>query len=294
MPNIQYIDTTLREGLQSAIPPFKQGTTPTTYAQAASEHLQLAFAEIYGPEVYYPVEEYDSLISTLGSRLQLYCGPIDKFDFDKKPHLKTLDAPRLSFTIIHKNTESLDKLQHVLKMCPSATLRVGLECAGSGDKSGIIQFIKDLDGVNRIKNITLSDSNGAMTPDTVRKLVTEVPRLKQSTLGFHLHNDKGLATANAIAAIEAAANAKHKNISLDYTFYGLGERYGLLSLQELAASGQEVVIGKVREEIRNLSELFSDEASRFHSLPYMRDVVHVAASHFDANGNLRPEYRTDN
>ena len=294
MTHIKFIDTTLREGFQSAIPPFKKESSPTAYAHAALENLSLEFAEIYGPEVYYPAEEYSSLVKTLGARLQLYCGVIDKFDADKKPHIKALDSPRLSFTVINKNAESINKLQQVLKTYPTATLRIGMECAGSADKSDLIRTMQQLDEIERVKNITLSDSNGTMTPDDVRELISELPALKQATLGFHLHNDKGLALANAITALEASSAAGYENISLDYTFYGLGERYGLLSLQELAASGQHIVLGETQKEIRNISELFSEEASKFHVLPYMKDVVHVAASHFDAKGNLRPEYRTSN
>jgi isopropylmalate/homocitrate/citramalate synthase len=294
MPHIQFIDTTLREGFQSAIPLFRKAVSPTAYAQAAAEHLNFAFAEIYGPDFYYSADEYRSLVQALGPRLQLYCGVIDKFDVSKKPHLRDLAAPRLSFTVIHKNAESITKLQQVLKIYPSATLRVGIECAGSADGSDLTQLLHQLDQIEHIRNITLSDSNGMMTPDTLRKLIRELPHLTNTTLGFHLHADKGLAAANAFTAIETATAEGHENVSLDYTFHGLGERYGLLSLQEIAAFSQDAVVGKPQAAIRSISELFSDEASRFRSLPYMRDVVHVAASHFDANGNLRPEYRTDN
>lgn len=294
MPHIQFIDTTLREGFQSAITPFRESITPMVYAQAAIENLHLAFAEIYGPNFYYPSEEYESLVQTLGSQLQLYCGVIDKFDASRKLYVKELVAPRLSITVIHKNAQTLDKLQEVLKVYPSATLRVGMECAGSTDKSDLICLMQQLDQIKRIENITLSDSNGMLTPNALRKLIVELPRLRNTTLGFHLHNDKGLALANALMAVETAVKAGQENLSLDYTFYGLGERYGLLSLQELAASGHNIVKGKTQEGIRSIGELFSDEAVRFHSLPYMKDVVHVAASHFDVNGNLRPEYQAGN
>lgn len=294
MSNIQFIDTTLREGFQGAITPFKNGITPAAYAEAAISNLNFAFAEIYGPDVYYPADTYNSIIQTLGQQLQLYCGVIDKFDASKKLHLKKLAAPRLSFTVIHKNAESVNKLQKVLATYPTATFRVGMECASSADKSDLVRTMQQLDGIEQVTNITLSDSNGTMTPSDIRKLIAELPPLKDATLGFHLHNDKGLALTNAITALEASAAAGYKDLSLDYTFYGLGERYGLLSLQELAASGQNIIIDKTQETIRKISELFSEEASRFHVLPYMKDVVHVAASHFDASGNLRPEYRTNN
>jgi hypothetical protein len=46
-------------------------------------------------------------------------------------------------------------------------------------------------------------------------------------IGFHAHNDFGMATANAVSAIEAGA------ASVDVTVAGLGERAGNAALEEV-------------------------------------------------------------
>ncbi len=74
----------------------------------------------------------------------------------------------------------------------------------------------------------LADSAGCWLPSQVTRAVAEthaaVPGL---ALGFHAHNDLGLATANALAAIEAGAT------SVDVTVGGLGERAGNAALEEV-------------------------------------------------------------
>ena len=46
-------------------------------------------------------------------------------------------------------------------------------------------------------------------------------------LGFHGHNDLGMATANTLAALEAGAS------SADVTVNGLGERTGNAALEQV-------------------------------------------------------------
>lgn len=291
-PKIQFIDTTLREGFQSATQLFSSGVVPADYAKMATANLNTAYMEIYGPEFYYSTADYELLAETLRSQLQLYCGVVNKFEPAKKPHINNLHSPRLSLTVIDKSTATIEKLQHVLNYYPSATLRLGIECAGSTDTSVLFDFLQKLANTERVDNITLSDSNGTMTPESVRELILNFSEPIKSTLGFHLHNDRGLAAANALTAIEACTMLGQEKVSFDYTYGGLGERYGLLSLQEIAAFGQPIIQGDSGEKIKEMGHLFTDEALHFHSLPYMKEVVHVAASHFDTSGNLRPEYRT--
>lgn len=292
LPQIEFVDTTLREGFQSSIELFGEHIKPAAYAKAAIASLNVSYLEIYGPGVYYSAEDYESVVEASGQQLQLYCGTVDHFDPAKKQHINNLLNPRLSLTVIKKNPTTIKKIQHILDCYPRATLRLGLECAGSTDTSTIMNFLKQLIKLERLDTITLSDSNGTMAPDAVRKMILGFSAPFTNTLGFHLHNDRGLAAANAVAAIEACAKVSQEKVSFDFTYGGLGERYGLLSLQEIAALGQDIIKGDTEQQIKKIGNLFTDEALCFHSLPYMKEATHVAASHFDANGNLRPEYRT--
>jgi homocitrate synthase NifV len=79
------------------------------------------------------------------------------------------------------------------------------------------------------KRITVYDTNGSANPFGVRDLIA---RLRERAPGvsvfFHGHNDLGIATANALAAVLAGADG------LDVTVNGLGDRAGNASLEQVA------------------------------------------------------------
>lgn len=76
------------------------------------------------------------------------------------------------------------------------------------------------------------DTVGIMTPeqvrDTMRRLQDTVPNLENALFAVHFHNDLGLATANALAAIQEGAQIVQGTIN------GIGERAGNTSLEEVA------------------------------------------------------------
>ncbi len=82
--------------------------------------------------------------------------------------------------------------------------------------------------------LNLPDTVGCATPDQVAALVREmrarVPELEAVTISFHGQDDLGLATANALAAINAGAG------QVELAVNGIGERAGNTSLEEVAAA----------------------------------------------------------
>jgi len=87
-------------------------------------------------------------------------------------------------------------------------------------------------GADRLR---LADTVGMIRPSmvikTIKGLLRRVPDLE---LEFHGHNDLGMATANAVTAVEAGASA------LSVTVNGLGERAGNAPLEEVAMALFEV------------------------------------------------------
>lgn len=83
-------------------------------------------------------------------------------------------------------------------------------------------------GAHRLR---LADTVGMATPfrvmDMVKDLVKKAPGI---SLEFHGHNDLGMATANAVTAVESGAEA------LSVTVNGLGERAGNVPLEEVAVA----------------------------------------------------------
>jgi homocitrate synthase NifV len=113
---------------------------------------------------------------------------------------------------------------------------IGAQDASRADASRIVAFgrhIRDL-GADRLR---VADTVGAWHPlqcaKLVEKLRREIPTL---TIGVHTHNDLGMATANAVAAVSAGAH------SIDVTVNGLGERAGNAALEEVVMA-LEVALG---------------------------------------------------
>ncbi len=81
-------------------------------------------------------------------------------------------------------------------------------------------------GVHRVR---LADTVGMATPailmDMVKSILLHLPTMD---IEFHGHNDLGMATANAVSAVDAGASA------ISVTVNGLGERAGNAPLEETA------------------------------------------------------------
>ncbi|HET6347395.1 MAG TPA: hypothetical protein VFH51_20865, partial [Myxococcota bacterium] len=77
------------------------------------------------------------------------------------------------------------------------------------------------------QRLTLYDTNGSADPFETRDRVGRVCAAVRIPVFFHGHNDLGLATANALAAVEGGATG------LDVTVNGLGDRAGNVSLEQI-------------------------------------------------------------
>jgi 2-isopropylmalate synthase len=89
--------------------------------------------------------------------------------------------------------------------------------------------------------INIPDTVGYTAPvesaDLIRRLIAEVPGADEIVFATHCHNDLGMATANALAAVEGGAR------QIECTINGLGERAGNTALEEV------VMAMKVRGDI---------------------------------------------
>jgi 4-hydroxy 2-oxovalerate aldolase len=77
--------------------------------------------------------------------------------------------------------------------------------------------------------VILMDSAGHLTPDDVRWRIQAIQRLTDTKLGFHAHNNLGMAVANSIAAVEEGAEL------LDACIKGFGAGAGNTQLETLIA-----------------------------------------------------------
>ncbi|HEU0222771.1 MAG TPA: 2-isopropylmalate synthase [Paracoccaceae bacterium] len=79
--------------------------------------------------------------------------------------------------------------------------------------------------------INIPDTVGYTAPresaDIIRMLRERVPGIEEVVIATHCHNDLGMATANALAAVDAGAR------QIECTINGLGERAGNTALEEV-------------------------------------------------------------
>ncbi|MEL7256588.1 MAG: 2-isopropylmalate synthase [Pseudomonadota bacterium] len=89
--------------------------------------------------------------------------------------------------------------------------------------------------------INIPDTVGYTAPvesaDLIRRLIEDVPGADEVVFATHCHNDLGMATANALAAVAGGAR------QIECTINGLGERAGNTALEEV------VMAMKVRSDI---------------------------------------------
>ena len=134
------------------------------------------------------------------------------------------------------------------------------------------------------ERLTIYDTNGSADPFSVHSLITRLRAEVNVPIFFHGHNDLGMATANALAAVRAGADG------LDVTVNGLGDRAGNTSLEQVAialhlASYQTgLELGKLKA-VSNLVEQESGVAVS-KLAPVVGDFVvhHKSPSHLSDPG----------
>jgi len=119
--------------------------------------------------------------------------------------------------------EKLVKL--AVKASPLVTL--GLEDSSRAEKKFVFE-VCGLASSLGVKRIRISDTLGIFNPLTLAKLVREVKtEFPELEIGFHGHNDFGMATANSLTALISGADW------VDVSVLGMGERAGIAPLEQV-------------------------------------------------------------
>jgi len=234
------IDTTLRDGEQAPGVSFGRAAKlaiSRALDRAGVDELEVGIPAM-GPQVRQDIRHMAAL--GLKCRLSVWC----------RAHLDDLAAAarcrvggvHFSFPVsaIHLDALGRDRawvLSQMHALVHGARqdfdcVTVGAQDATRADPDFLIQFAvrARAAGVQRMR---IADTVGAARPGTVveiiRAISAAVPGLD---LEFHGHNDLGMATANALSALEAGARA------ISVTVNGLGERAGNTALEQIAMALQ--------------------------------------------------------
>ncbi len=232
------IDTTLREGEQSPgvyFTPAQKLRIIDGVARAGVEEMELGIAspliDTTGALLDYCKKEHPGLDRSLWSR----CREEDiRFAAELKADIISLSLP-VSDVLIEKKMEktrewTVTRLRAAISFADSLGLKVavGFEDASRAELRFILQLTEIVrqSGAFRLR---LADTIGTSSPAEMASLVTEVAKVAGGChIYVHCHNDFGMATANAVSAIE------HGAAGADAALLGLGERCGCTRLEELA------------------------------------------------------------
>ncbi len=234
--NIQIVDTTLRDGEQTA------GVVFANHEKVRIAKL-LDELGVHQIEAGIPVMGSDEAkairkICTLGLKASImgWNRPVIK---DIEASLSCgVDAVAISISTsdIHIKHKLQASREWVLEQMVNATVfakqhgvyvSVNAEDASRSDPEFLVQFARAAKeaGADRLR---YCDTVGILEPFTtmeyIQYLRTQVPDLD---IEMHTHNDFGLATANALAGVKAGANY------VGVTVLGLGERAGNAALEEV-------------------------------------------------------------
>ena len=145
-----------------------------------------------------------------------------------------------------------------------------------------VEFLLDIahQAVERgAERLTIYDTNGSADPFSVNDLISRIRNEFQVAVFFHGHNDLGLATANALAAVHAGAHG------LDVTVNGLGDRAGNAALEQVVLGLHQAghSTGIAHDRLKPLSEVVEKESGIALSklAPVVGEFVahHISASH---------------
>lgn len=265
------LDTTLREGVQSRLWRLSD-------AQRMSLGRDLARAGIREIEVGCAGRDpaLGSLVRTVrkaGARALVWCPA--RIDLVAVARASDPDGVCLSVPVSEiqlrqrlrmDRSTLLRNLEECLNLLSGCEVVLGLEDA-SRAAHGLLEQISELARRHQVRRLRFADTLGLLDPSATARAVRWLGDISGLPVGFHGHDDFGMAVANAVAALDAGAE------SVDASLMGWGERAGITSLETLAAW---LVLrrGELGPDPRRLSELAHRTARHARiAIPSNRAIV---------------------
>ena len=233
--NIEILDSTLREGEQT---PGVSFTLEQKIALAKRlDAFGVDFIELGHPAVSPDVYEAVVSLNELDLKAKKMAhGRASKSDINDVAAIGVgwmgIFFGTSPLSLKHKfnvtKSEALDRIETSVKYGKDKglKLRFTAEDASRTDLDYLIQVgqLVQKAGVDRF---SLADTVGCLTPTKMKGLVSQMVSELDIPIHVHCHNDFGMATANALSALEAGAQC------VDVAINGLGERCGLPPLAEV-------------------------------------------------------------
>lgn len=247
-PLVRISDTTLRDGLQTPglhLEPSQKVVIARALAQAGVHSIDCGFPAASQSEfdgVRAIGEAVDGPLLSAHSRTK-------REDIDRSAEALAGVSPFKRAITLFIGTSPLHR-EHKHEMTKAQLLRTVVEAIEYASSSfELISFGPEdasrtepefLNEVYRAAieagalSIGFTDTVGILTPDKVagalKRIQDGVPNIGDAMIGVHFHNDLGLATANALAAVKAGAHMVQGTIN------GIGERAGNTAIEEVVVA----------------------------------------------------------
>jgi len=144
----------------------------------------------------------------------------------------------------------LERMARAVEFAKSHGLYVSAnaEDASRSDEEFLLEFVREAKraGADRIR---YCDTVGIMTPMEIARRIARIKEAVDIDIEMHTHNDFGMATANAIAGVNAGASY------VGVTVNGLGERAGNAALEEVVMALKYLLNFDVKQKTQKLREL---------------------------------------
>ena len=265
---IEILDSTLREGEQTP------GVSFTNYQKIEIakmlDNFGVDFLELGHPAVSPDIYKTTDTLGQLSlNAKKIVHGRIMKSDIDDAIDLgipwiglffgTSRDYLNDKYRLGEKNALQLIEEAIVYAKSKKLKVRFTAEDASRTDLSFLLKIgeLVEKAGADRF---SLADTVGILRPDKVSELVGFFVSKLKIPIHMHCHNDFGLATANALQAIQSGARC------VDVTINGLGERCGLPPLAEVTAALDELYNIQHTWDLKKLNEMsiYIDEITKIN------------------------------
>jgi homocitrate synthase NifV len=232
---IWLVDTTLRDGEQTpgvAFSPSEKRMLARLLVEAGIPELEVGIPAMGQPEQ----KTIRTIVQDrLGCRITCWCRA-NEVDLETAMRCGS-DAVHLSIpvsdiqlAVMGKNRDwALERVGNLIDRARSLFpfVSIGLLDASRSEETFLFQMVS-LASEQRADRVRLADTVGIWNPFQTREVFQKLSeRFPDLLLGVHTHNDLGMATANALSAVEGGAR------SVDVTIGGLGDRAGNAPLEEV-------------------------------------------------------------